>query len=56
MEMWETIWAWVLIIVVVIFSAVAVGVTFGGFRDVKAMFSTIDSQHEADRDADQKIP
>ena len=48
METWETIWTCVLVIVVAVFFCVAVGVTLGGFRDVKAMFTAIDTRHHSD--------
>ena len=48
METWETIWACVLLGVLVVFATVAIGVTIGGFRDVIDLFASIDRQHEHD--------
>lgn len=48
MEVWETIWTYVLVGVVVVYFCVTVGVTFGGFRDVQAMFTAIDTRHKSD--------
>ena len=49
MDTWATIWATILVLVAVVFAIVSVGVTVGGFRDVKAMFSSLDDQHEEDQ-------
>lgn len=46
METWATFWAIVLIAVLIVFSVVAIKVTIGGFFDVKALFRSIDEQHE----------
>ena len=45
MDAWAMFWGWILIAVLVIFAALAVAITIGGFFDVKALFRTIDEQH-----------
>ena len=47
MEIWSTVWACVLVSVLVVFA----GVTIGGFRDVMDLFASIDKQHQRDETA-----
>ena len=48
MDVWATFWGWLLAAVLVIFALLAVAVAIGGFFDVKALFETIDEQHQED--------
>ena len=48
MEGWILFWKILLIVVVIIFAAISVKVTIGGFFDVKALFKDIDEQHNED--------
>ncbi len=50
MEGWIAFWKWLLIAVVIIFALVSIGVTIGGFFDVKALFKDIDEQHRKEDD------
>ena len=52
-DTWAVIWAIVLILVLVVFAGVSVGIAIGGFRDIKAMFSTLDEEH-ADSDSEAR--
>jgi len=45
MDAWATFWGWLLILVLVIFTVLAIAITIGGFFDVRALFATIDKQH-----------
>ena len=46
MDAWATFWGFLFVIVLVIFALLAVVVAIGGFFDVKALFQTINEQHE----------
>ena len=39
-------WGWLLVIVLVVYSILAITITIGGFFDVKEMFATMDEQHK----------
>ncbi len=45
MDTWALFWGLLLIVVLVIFAALSVVITIGGFFDVKALFKSIDKQH-----------
>ena len=55
MDAWITFWGWLLIIVLVIYTSLAIAITIGGFFDVKGMLTTIDEQHESDKHVDAAI-
>ncbi len=48
MEFWISFWGWLLVIVLLVFAALTVAITIGGFFDVKEMLSTLDKQHQPD--------
>lgn len=52
MEEWTTFWAWLLGVVLVIYTGLTIVITVGGFSDVKRMLTTIDNQHKSDRHGD----
>jgi hypothetical protein len=48
MDAWATFWGWFLVVVLVVFGLLAVAITIGGFFDAKALFSSIEKQHDDD--------
>ena len=48
MEFWIHFWRIVLVAALAVFAVLAVVVTIGGFRDVLALFRSIDAQHARD--------
>ena len=46
MGSWVTFWGWLLVVVLIIYTSLAIAVTIGGFFDVKGMLTTIDDQHQ----------
>ena len=52
MESWANLWAIVLLVVLVVFSIVSIVVAIGGFSDVKAMFTSMESG-ESDQELSQ---
>ncbi len=54
MDAWTTFWGWLLVTVLVIYAGLAIAITIGGFFDVKAMLTTIDDQHDADKHVKSK--
>ncbi len=38
MEFWSTLWAWVFVLCLVVFAAVAVYVSVGAIGDIRALF------------------
>ena len=46
MEFWIQFWRIVLVAALAVFASLAVVVTIGGFRDVLALFRSIDAQHQ----------
>ncbi len=52
-EAWATFWGWLFVVVLVIYTCLAIAITIGGFFDVKQMLSTIDEQHGTEREKKQ---
>ncbi len=48
MDGWATLWGVLFVTAMVIFAAVAVVVTIGGFSDIRAMLKRITEQHAED--------
>lgn len=48
MDAWITFWGWLLVIVLVFYTILAITITIGGFFDVKEMLTTMDDQHKKD--------
>ena len=46
MDFWIAFWGWLLVVVLLVYSALAVAIAIGGFFDVKEMLTTIDRQHQ----------
>ena len=46
MDVWATFWGCFLAAVLFVFALLAIGVTIGGFFDVKSLFASIEQQHE----------
>jgi len=49
---WITLWKWMLVVCMFLFGLLAVGVTIGGFLDIKKLFKTLASQHGESPDED----
>jgi|GEM_PF-1616067 hypothetical protein len=52
MTFWITFWGLLLVVSLAIFAVVTVAVAIGGFSDIKALLSSIESQHR-DNPTDQ---
>ena len=51
MEFWVVFWTIFLVLNLLVFAGLAIAVTIGGFRDIRAMFRNIDQQHAGEREA-----
>jgi hypothetical protein len=49
-ELWETIWFWVLLIVLSVFGILTVVVGIGGFYDVQALLRSMADRHRPGAD------
>ena len=49
MDNWLTFWKLLLIAAFVLFGVLAIAVTVGGFFDIRAMFKSVDAQHQAEK-------
>jgi len=47
MDGWMLAWKIVFVVAIVIFTAMAVWVTIGGFKDIKTMLARIQQHHQA---------
>jgi hypothetical protein len=52
-ELWETIWFWVLVVVLGVFGILTVVVAIGGFFDCKSLLRSISAQHNAEKKSDE---
>ena len=46
MSFWATFWTAVFALTILVYCGLVVVVTIGGWKDVRAMFKTLDQQHE----------
>ena len=51
MTFWIIFWTMFLVLGVLVFAGLAIAVTIGGFRDIRAMFRKIDQQHAGEEQA-----
>jgi hypothetical protein len=45
---WLLFWKWLLIVAFTLFAVLTIAVAFGGFFDIRALFRTVEAQHEDD--------
>jgi len=45
-DAWITFWGCLLVVVLVVYSTLAIAITIGGFFDVKEMFAAMDERHK----------
>ena len=50
MDVWATLWGGFLVVVLFVFTLLAIGVTIGGFFDVKSLFASMQQKHDEKKD------
>lgn len=50
MDFWITFWAIVFAMTLLVYTGLVLVVTFGGWKDMRAMFHTLDVQHQEEEE------